>query len=310
VIAYVARRLAHAIPVLIGITIVAFLLIRLIPGDPVQIMLGMHATPDRVAQLRASLHLDEPLPTQYLSFLTGTLTLDFGDSIALKSAITPILGGRIMVTVWLLAYAVVISLLIAVPLAVVSALRRNRLPDHAIRLFSTVTFAMPAFWLGLILILVFGLELGWFPTSGLGKGPAGVIWSLTLPALTIGLYLAPMLLRTLRSSLIETLNAEFIEAARARGLSERRVVLKHVMRNSLIAMITVLGVNIGFLISGAVVVENVFALPGLGSLLVSSILARDFPVITALTLVFGIAVILVNLLTDLSYAALDPRVRL
>jgi peptide/nickel transport system permease protein len=137
-----------------------------------------------------------------------------------------------------------------------------------------------------------------------------MIWSLTLPAITIGLYLAPILLRTLRSSLIETLNAEFIEAARARGLSERRVVMKHVMRNSLIAMITVLGVNIGFLISGTVVVETVFALPGLGSLLVSSILARDFPVITALTLVFGIAVILVNLLTDLTYAALDPRVRL
>jgi peptide/nickel transport system permease protein len=309
-IAYVARRLAHAIPVLIGITIVAFLLIRLIPGDPVQVMLGMHATPERVAQLRAALHLDQPLPAQYVSFLTGAVSLDFGDSIALKSAITPILGGRIMVTVWLLAYSVLISLLVAVPLAVISALRRNRLPDHAIRLFSTVTFAMPAFWLGLILILVFGLQLGWFPTSGLGRGPVGLIWSLTLPAITIGLYLAPMLLRTLRSSLIETLNAEFIEAARARGLSERRVVLKHVMRNSLIAMITVLGVNIGFLISGTVVVENVFALPGLGSLLVSSILARDFPVITALTLVFGIAVILVNLLTDLSYAALDPRVRL
>ncbi len=309
-IAYVARRLAHAIPVLVGITLVAFLLIRLIPGDPVQVMLGLHATPERVAQLRASLHLDQPLPTQYLSFLTGAISLDFGDSIALKSAITPILGGRIMVTVWLLAYSVLISLLIAVPLAVISAMRRNRLPDHAIRLFSTVTFAMPAFWLGLILILIFGLELGWFPTSGLGQGPVGVIWSLTLPAITIGLYLAPILLRTLRSSLIETLNAEFIEAARARGLSERRVVMKHVMRNSLIAMITVLGVNIGFLISGTVVVETVFALPGLGSLLVSSILARDFPVITALTLVFGIAVILVNLLTDLTYAALDPRVRL
>jgi peptide/nickel transport system permease protein len=310
VIAFVARRLVHAVPVLVGITLVAFLLIRLIPGDPVQVMLGMHATPDRVASLRAQLHLDQPLPAQYVSFVAGAVTFDLGDSIALKGAIAPILAGRIGVTAALLAYAVIISLIVAVPLAVLSAIRRNRWPDHVIRLFSTVTFAMPAFWLGLILILVFALELGWFPTSGLGRDLLGLVRGLTLPAITIGLYLAPILLRTLRSSLVETLNAEYIEAARARGLTERRIVLKHVMRNSLIAMITVLGVNVGFLISGSVIIENVFAIPGLGSLLVSSILARDFPVITALTLVFGVAVILVNLLTDLSYAALDPRVRL
>ena len=309
-ISYVGHRLIGAFPVVIGITLVAFLLIRLIPGDPVQLMLGFHATPERVAQLRAALHLDEPLPQQYVKFVAGALTLDLGDSIALKGPISPIIGSRALVTALLLAYAILVSLLVAVPLAVLSALRRNQLPDHAIRLFSTIAFAMPAFWLGLVLVLVFSLELGWFPTSGLGRGPLGLLSSLTLPAITIGLYLAPVLLRTLRSSMIETLNAEFIEATRARGLSESRVVLKHVMRNSLIDMITVLGVTIGFLISGTVVIENVFALPGLGSLLVSSILARDFPVITALTLVFGIAVIIVNLITDLSYAILDPRVRL
>jgi peptide/nickel transport system permease protein len=177
-------------------------------------------------------------------------------------------------------------------------------------MFSTFAFAMPAFWTGLLLVLFFALRLKLFPTSGLGSGPINYFRSLTLPSITIGFYLAPVLLRSLRASVIETLTAEFVEAARARGLSERRVLFKHVLRNSLIAMITVLGINIGFLISGAVVIENIFALPGLGSLLVSSILARDYPVIQALTLVFGLAVIVVNFLVDLSYATLDPRVRL
>lgn len=309
-IGYVLRRALRAGPVLIGITLVAFVLIRLVPGDPVQVMLGLHATPERVAQLRSELGLDKPLPAQYLDFLAGAVRLDFGNSIALKGAIAPILAPRALVTTGIVVYAVVISVMLAIPLAMLSALRRNRWPDHFIRLLSTVTFAMPAFWLGLTLILVFALRLGWFPTSGLGENPLAIIRSLTLPAVTIALYLAPILLRTLRSSVIETLGAEYIEAARARGLSERRVLFRHVMRNSLIAMVTVLGVNVGFLISGTVVVENVFALPGLGSLLVSSILARDFPMITALTLIFGVAVIAVNLITDLSYAVLDPRVRL
>lgn len=309
-IGYVGQRLVRAVPVLVGITIVAFILIRLVPGDPAQVILGLHATPASVLQLRAQLGLDQPLPTQYLNFLGGVLRLDLGNSIALKQPIVPILAPRVLVTVGLLVYSVLIAVALAVPLAIVSALRRNRWPDHLIRLLSTVTFAMPAFWLGLILILIFALGLGWFPTSGIGSDPIGDIRNLTLPALTIALYLAPILLRTLRSSLIDTLGAEFVEAARARGLSPRRVLLGHVMRNSLISMITVLGVNVGFLISGTVIVESVFALPGLGSLLVSSILARDFPVITALTLIFGVAVIVVNLVTDLSYAVLDPRVRL
>jgi peptide/nickel transport system permease protein len=209
-----------------------------------------------------------------------------------------------------MTFATVIATVVAVPLGLISALRRNQLPDHMIRLFSTVTFAMPAFWLGLTLILLLSLGTGLFPTSGLGRDAADLPRRMTLPALTVGLFLAPVLLRTLRSSVIETMGMEFVEAARSRGLSERRVVLRHVLRNSLIAMVTVLGVNIGFLLSGAVVVEYVFNLPGLGSLLVASVRARDFPVIQSLTLVFGIGVIVVNLATDLLYARLDPRVRL
>jgi peptide/nickel transport system permease protein len=307
---YISRRLVQAIPVLIAVTLIAFSLIHLVPGDPARVMLGSRATEESVALLRDQLGLNEPLPIQYIQFLIDATHLEFGNSLFLRAPVGPILADRAVNSLNLLLYSILISLLIAVPLAMVSAVRQNRPTDHLVRLFTTITFAMPAFWTALILVLIFSLRLELFPTSGLGEGFSNLVLSLTLPAITIGFYLAPVLLRSLRSSLIETLSAEFIEAARARGLSKRRVLLKHVLRNSLIAMITVLGVNIGFLISGAVVIENVFAIPGLGSLMVTSIVARDYPVIIAVTLVFGVAVVFVNLLVDLSYAMLDPRIRL
>jgi peptide/nickel transport system permease protein len=308
--AYILRRMVEAIPVLIGITLLSFLLIHFVPGDPAKIILGAHATPQAVATLNHQLGLDQPLLQQYWDFLSGAVTLDFGDSIKQNTAIGPIIGERLPVTFFLLLYSVVISILIAVPLAIASALKRNRATDHLIRLFSTVTFAMPSFLLGLLLILFFSLKLGWLPTAGYGDTFVDHIRSLTLPAITVGLYLAPILLRTLRVGIIETLGTEFVEAARARGLSERRILYKHVLRNSLVSTVTVLGLNIGFLLSGLVIIENVFALPGLGSELVESIFAHDYPEIQALTLVFGVAVVFINLMTDLAYAKLDPRVRL
>jgi peptide/nickel transport system permease protein len=307
---YILRRIVQAIPVLIGITLASFLLIHLVPGDPARIILGARATPQAIADLNHELGLDRSLLAQYASFVGGAVHLDFGDSIKQNTAIGPLLGSRVGVTLFLLIYAVIISIVVAVPLAIVSALRRNRPADHAIRLFSMVTFAMPSFLLGLLLILFFSLKLGWLPTAGYGDTFPEHVKSLTLPAITVGLYLAPILLRTLRVGIIETLGTEFVEAARARGLSERRVVLKHVLRNSLISTVTVLGLNVGFLLSGLVIIENVFALPGMGSELVNAILARDYPMVQALTLIFGVAVVMINLLTDLLYAQLDPRVRL
>ena len=307
---YILRRIVQAIPVLIGITLASFLLIHLVPGDPARIILGARATPQAIADLNHELGLDRSLIAQYVSFVGGAVHLDFGDSIKQNTAIGPLLGSRIGVTLFLLICAVIISIVVAVPLAIVSALRRNRPADHAIRLFSMVTFAMPSFLLGLLLILFFSLKLGWLPTAGYGDTFPEHVKSLTLPAITVGLYLAPILLRTLRVGIIETLGTEFVEAARARGLSERRVVLKHVLRNSLISTVTVLGLNVGFLLSGLVIIENVFALPGMGSELVNAILARDYPMVQALTLIFGVAVVMINLLTDLLYAQLDPRVRL
>lgn len=308
--AFLARRVVGAIPVLLALLAVAFLLVRLVPGDPARILLGIRATDETVALLRERLALDGPLHEQFLAFLRGALVLDFGTSIVHHAPVAELVGPRLLVTSGLLLYATVIAIALAIPLGIVSAVRRNRLPDHAVRVASMVVFAMPAFWLGLVLVLIFSLVLGILPTSTLGDDPADWIRGLTLPALTIGLYLAPLLLRTLRSSVIEQLGMEHVEAARARGLSERRVIGRHVMRNSLIAMVTVLGVSIGFLLSGAVVVENVFALPGIGSLLVSAVIARDYAVIQTLVLLFGAGVLLINLVTDLCYAALDPRVRL
>ncbi len=307
---YLLRRAAQAIPVLFGITLAAFVIIHLVPGEPAKIILGARATPSAVATLNHQLGLDRSLPTQYIDFVKGALTLSFGESITQKAAVGSLLSSRVGVTALLLLCSVLVAVLVAVPLAVVSALQRNRVADHLIRLFSMLTFAMPSFLLGLLLILLFALNLRLLPTSGYGEGFTGHLRGLVLPAVTVGLYLAPILLRTLRVGIIETLGTEFVEAARARGLSASRIVLKHVLRNSLVSTLTVLGLNIGFLLSGLVIIENVFSLPGLGSELVSSIVTRDYPTIQALTLVFGVAVVGINLITDLLYAALDPRVRL
>jgi peptide/nickel transport system permease protein len=307
---FLGLRLIHTLPVLIGITLAAFVLIHAVPGDPIRIMLGPKASQEHIEEVEHELGIDKPLPEQYVDFVAGVPQGDLGESIILRRPVSSVIGERLGPTVFLLVYSTLIALIVAVPLGIVSALRRNRSADHLIRLLTLVAFAMPAFWLGLILIRNLSLKLALFPVAGYGEGFFDIVHHLTLPALTIGLFLAAMLVRSLRSSLIEVFGAEYIEAARARGLPESRVVMKHALRNSLIATITVLAVNLGWLISSAVVIERVFDIPGLGHLLVESIYTRDFPTIQALTLVFGLLVITINLLSDLAYAVIDPRVRL
>ncbi len=307
---FIGLRLVHTIPVIVGITLASFVLIHLVPGDPIRIMLGGKVSEERIAEINRDLGIDRPLHVQYVDFVTGAARGDLGESIILRRPVASVVGERLVPTIFLLTYASVIAILVALPLGIASALRRNRFTDHAIRIVTLIAFAMPAFWLGLILIRKFSLDLGLFPVSGYGDGLLDHLHHLTLPAVTIGLFLAAMLVRSLRSSLIDVFSAEYIEAARARGLSESRIVLKHSLRNALIATVTVLAVNLGWLISSAVVIEKVFDVPGLGHLLVESIFTRDFPTIQALTLVFGLLVITINLLVDLSYAIIDPRVRL
>jgi peptide/nickel transport system permease protein len=309
VVRYVAKRALQAIPVLIGISVVSFFLIRLVPGDPIRTLLGPRASADAVALLRVRYGLDLPIPLQYANFLAGIARLDLGDSITYHRSVVELIGARIGPTVVLIAYATLVSFVVAVPLATYAAIRANRLPDQAIRFVMMVTFAMPAFWLGLVLILGLSLNLHLFPASGIGSDPISMIWSLTLPAFTIGLYLAPVFIRSLRAGMIESLHADYVDAARARGLSEATVIRRHVLRTSLIATVTIVGVNLGFLISGTVVVENVFAIPGVGSLLVTSVTRRDFPLIQGLSLLLGFAVVVVSLATDVINTFVDPRIR-
>ena len=309
-IGFLGHRLLHTVPVIVGITLASFVLIHLVPGDPIRIMLGGKATKEHVAEVSHTLKLDRPLPVQYLTFVGGATHGDLGESIIQRRPVSGIVSERIGPSIFLLIYATLIGVVLALPLGILSALRHNRPLDHAIRLLTLVAFAMPSFWLALILIRTFSLDLGIFPVSGYGTGFVGHVRNLTLPALTIGLFLTSMLVRSLRSSLIDVFSEEYVEAARARGLSESRVVLRHSLRNALIATLTVLAVNLGFLIGGAVVIEKVFDIPGLGQLLVDSIFTRDFPVLQGLTLVFGLLVIAINLFSDLAYAVIDPRVRL
>jgi peptide/nickel transport system permease protein len=307
---FVGLRLLQAVPVLVGITVASFVLIHLVPGDPARIQLGPRATLASVHQLDKQLGLDKPLLSQYVSFLSGAVRLNFGESLALHQSVGGLIRSRIGATALLMTYSLLISLTLTVPLGVLAAVRRDRLVDHVIRVAGMTLFVMPVFWLGLLLSLIFGLELGVLPTGGYGSGVTSVVRSLTLPALTLALAMTPLFVRSLRASVVQTLDAGFVEAARARGFSERRVLIGHCLRNASISTVTVVGLTIGALVSGTVVIEYVFAIPGLGTLLVSSVSARDFPTVQGLVVILALAVIVINLLTDLAYAAIDPRVRL
>jgi peptide/nickel transport system permease protein len=306
---FVGLRLLQAVPVLLGVTLIAFLCIHLVPGDPIRIMLHGRASDAAVAEAYRKLGMDAPLLVQYVRFLGNALAGDLGTSIVQRAPVARLVGERLVPSAFLLAYAALLSVLIAVPLALLAARRRYRLADHVIRIAGTVSFAMPSFWIGLVLILTFGLTLKWFPISGFGRGFAGHLYHLFLPALTVALFLAPLLIQSLRAAMLEVLTAEYVEVARAKGLSESRILLKYVFRSALIPVVTILAVNIGWLLSGTVIVEYVFSIAGLGTLLVHAVSVRDYPVIQGLTVVFGLLVIAVNLLADLGYAVIDRRVR-
>jgi peptide/nickel transport system permease protein len=310
VTAYLLQRASQALVVLFGMSLLAFLLIHITPGDPAQISLGINARPEAIETVRTRLGLNEPLPQQYVDFVIGAAHLDFGESLTRQEPVTDLVVPRLGTTLALAGYGSLISLAIGLPLGVLSAAYRNRFADHTTRAVTMIVFAMPQFWLALVLILVFSVNLGIFPPAGLGTGLGQYVQGLTLPALTLALGVAPLIVRTLRSSMVDALQSEYVEAARARGLSRRRVLFRHALRPSLLASVTVVGVNFGYILGASVVVESVFVLPGLGSLLVDAVGARDFPVVQGVTLAFGVVVLAVNLLTDVTYALIDPRVRL
>ena len=307
---WLISRVAQGLIVMLGVSILTFALLHVAHGDPARIFLGPHATPEEVRIKRHQLGLDKPLLQQYVHFVTHAAQFDFGRSIFhTTSTVDSLLAPRVRETLLLALYGMVVSVLIAVPFGVWSAIRRNRLPDHVIRVGSMVGLSMPQYWLGLILVLIFSLRLKWLPSSGYGSGVWGTFVSLTLPAITLGVGLAPVVLRTLRSSLIQTLQAEFIETARSLGFSEKRVILRHALRMSSLSAITVFGANFAALLGAVVVIEIVFVIPGLGALLVTSVVQRDFPVVQALALIFAALVVIANMATDVLYAIVDPRVR-
>jgi peptide/nickel transport system permease protein len=305
---FVGGRTLQAIPVVLAVTIISFFVLRLIPGDPTVVMLGTHWTPARAEQLRENLGLNKPIWEQYYLFMNHLFHGDLGASLYYRAPVAHLITQRLPVTLWLAVYATVLAVLISVPLATISALRKNGVVDQGVRATFLLAFAMPPFWVGLVLILLFSLHFHIFPVSGYGSGFVDHVYNLFLPALTISLGFAAILIRTLRNGILGILRADYIDTARAKGLARGRLLRRHVLRNALLSAVTVLGVNLSFLIGSTVVIENVFALPGLGQLLASSITTRDLSVVQGIVLVFGILVVVINLLTDVAYAALDPRV--
>jgi peptide/nickel transport system permease protein len=307
---YTARRLASAVLVVLGVTLATFLLMHLEPGDPAQAVLGLHASPQAIAVLRRQWGLNSSVPVQLGRFLSQLARGDLGQSYIYHVSAASLIDSRVGQTAALVGVASVFAVAITVPLAALAASRKNRLADYVVRGLSVVGLSLPAFWFGIVLIEVFAVRLHWLPVGGAGTGLGGHLEALVLPGLTASFAIAPILVRSLRVGMIEVLDAEFVAVARAKGLGEARVVFGHVARNALVPTITLLGLNIAYLIGSTVIVEQVFNLNGLGSLLLSSILNRDFPVVQATTLVMGTGVVLVNLGADLMAARLDPRIRL
>jgi peptide/nickel transport system permease protein len=306
---YIARRLVQMIPVVFGITLLLFFMLRLIPGNPASVMLGERATDEAVARLSHELGLDQPIYVQYGYFLRDLATLNLGMSIKYQIPVAKLLGQRLLVSFSVVGVTLVLTIVIAFPLGVLAALKKDSLIDNIVRSVFVVLMLMPSFWVGILLIIFFSVQLGLFPVSGYGSGLLDTLHHLFLPALTIALAITPVLVRALRSSILDALSADYVRTARAKGLRESAVIVAHVLRNALIPAITLLGLSIGSLMGGTVILEKVFALPGAGALLIDSIGARDYPVVQAATMVFAAMVILVNLLTDIVYSFLDPRVR-
>ena len=302
---YILQRLLGALFVIFGVVSIVFLLIHLIPGDPVEIMLGESAsTTDREA-LRVALGLNQPLWVQFQQYLAGLLQFDMGNSIHFRRPVSDLLLERLPATGLLAAMTLLITLVLALPLGIIAAVRRDTVWDSGAMTFSMLGVSIPNFWLGPILILVFSLWLGWFPVSGRNGFD-----SVVLPALTLSTGLIAVLSRMVRSSMLEVLGEDYMRTARAKGLASQQIILHHGLRNALLPVITLLGLQLGALLAGAVITETVFSWPGVGLLTIESIQSRDYPVVQACVLLISVTYVLVNLLTDLAYAWIDPRIRL
>ncbi len=302
---FLVSRLLSAVFVVFGVMCVVFFLVHLVPGDPVEMMLGESAQAADREALRHALGLDQPLLTQLWHFVSNLMTLNLGDSLYYRRPIIDILAERLPPTVQLASSSLLVAVVIALPLGAIAAIRKDTIWDQTAMGFSLLGLSIPNFWLGPIMIMIFSLWLGWFPVSGReGFG------SLILPAVTLGLALSSILARMVRSTLLEVLNEDYIRTARAKGLNESAVVWRHGLRNAMLPVITLLGLQLGTLLGGAVITETVFSWPGVGSLMVEAIQRRDYPVVQVCILLISLSYVMVNIFTDIVYAWVDPRIRL
>jgi peptide/nickel transport system permease protein/oligopeptide transport system permease protein len=305
VLTYLARRLLAVVPVLFGVTLAVFSMLFLVPGDPVKIMLAEFVTtPDQVAQMRAQLHLDEPILKQYGRFVANAARGDLGTSIRSRRAVSTEIGENVGSTAQLAVASMAVAVAIGVPLGLMAALFRSSWFDAGSMIVALLGVSMPSFWLGLLMIVMFSLHLGWFPATG-----GGDLWHLVLPAVTLGMIASAIIARLTRSSMLEVLGQDYVRTARAKGLAWWGVVVRHALKNALIPVITIFGLQFGNLLAGAVIVETVFSRPGLGRLIVGGILAKDFPLVQGTVLFVATAYVLINVLVDMTYAFVDPRIR-
>lgn len=301
---FFVRRVLLTVPVIFGVATIVFSLIHLVPGDPVQAMLGESASPVDIAELRERLGLDRPLIVQYGAFLGGLLSGDLGTSLRTNQTVVAALAERVPATIELAVAAMTVAVFFAIPMGIVAAVRSGTRIDHMMMTAALVGISMPTFWLGPLLAIVFSIVLGWFPVSG-----RGTVAHLVLPALTLAAPLTAILARMTRASLLGELRELYVLAARARGVSRLRSILAHAFRNSLIPIVTVLGLQLGGVLTGAVITETIFAWPGVGRLLIQSIGFRDYPMVQGCILLIAVTYVSMNLLTDLIYGLLDPRIR-
>jgi peptide/nickel transport system permease protein len=308
---FLVRRLAQSAVVLLGVTLVVFLLLQLVPGDPVRVALGTRFEQETYDALRERAGLDRPLPVQYLSYVGNALTGDLGVSFRSGDPVTDIVLERLPATLTLALFAVLFALLVSFPLGILSAVKNGSVLDHVARVFSQFGVSVPDFWMGILAIILFTGVLGWLPPSGytpLSEDPVDWFKHLVLPSVTVGLVTAAILTRFIRSSVLEAMSEDYVRTAEGKGLSPRRVVTRHVLRNALIPVVTVAAVQLASLLGGVIVIEVLFAWPGLGQLTFDAVRARDYPVLQGAVLLVAALFLLINLLVDLLYAKLDPRI--
>lgn len=307
---YIGKRTLQMLFVLFIVTIFIFILVRLIPGDPADILMGEQATEADIAAYRIKMGLDQPIYIQFFIFLKGLLHFDFGTSLLYKVPCTEVIGAKILVTVKLTMVSIIFALLISIPLGFWAGLHNNEVIDHIARIVSLISISMPSFWIALLLMILFSVKLGWLPAGGWGEGFLGEMKSLVLPGFAQSLMTAALLMRNLRNSVIEINSKDYIDFAKSKGLSNGRIRLAYIMKNSLVSTITLLSTRIATMLGGSVVIESVFAIPGIGKLTADAIFSRDYPMIQCLVLIFAIIVVVINLLNDILYSFIDPRITL